>query len=79
MTEDIAKDQLLNTKQVAGFLGVKPQTVRLWRHRGKGPHYVRLGGRYGRVLYRAQDVDSWLAQRTFSSTSEETVAALVRG
>ena len=76
MNELSAAQQLVNTLQVAELLGVRPQTVRLWRHLGKGPRYVRLGGRYGRVLYRSSDVQAWLQERTYGSTAEETVAAL---
>ena len=79
MNELTAGEQLFNTAQVADLLGIQQQTVRLWRHLGKGPRYVRLGGRYGRVLYRVSDVDRWLESRTFSSTSEEAVPASARG
>lgn len=63
--------QLLNTASTAEFLGIRPQTLRLWRHRGSGPCYIRLGGRYGRVLYDRDELLRWLAQRTYQSTSQE--------
>lgn len=54
---------------VARQLGVKPQTLRMWRHAGRGPDYVRLGNR---VAYRRADLDAWIAARTFAHTSAES-------
>lgn len=33
---------------------IKPQTLRAWRFRGKGPAYLRPGGR---IRYRTSDLD----------------------
>jgi len=66
----------LTTNQLAERLQVRPQTLRVWRLAGKGPRYVRLGSRRGRVLYPIAEVDTWLEDRTFGSTSEESVAVL---
>ncbi len=62
----------MTTVQVAKVLGVKPQTVRLWRLRGDGPRYVRVAA--NRVMYRVADVEAWEASRVHSNTSEETAA-----
>jgi len=68
---------LITTTEAAQQLRIQPQTLRVWRLQGIGPQYVRLGGggARGRVLYRVEDIDAWLASRTARSTSEETVAA----
>jgi len=67
-------EQLWNTTATAKFLGVKNQTLRKWRLDGKGPRYIRLGDdKWARVVYRPEDVSSWLEARTFSSPTEETV------
>ena len=34
-----------------------PETVRSWRHNGRGPKHFKLGKR---VLYAAEDVESWI-------------------
>jgi hypothetical protein len=34
---------LISSKRAAELIGVKPQTLRLWRYAGKGPRYIRLG------------------------------------
>jgi len=65
-------EEVLNTVQAAQILGRRPQTLRVWRLRGGGPKYLRLGnGINARVAYRPSDLDAWLEARTFFSTSEE--------
>jgi len=65
--------QLFTSAQTAQLIGVKPQTIRLWRLHGKGPTYVRLGDSpKARVGYFESDILEWLTNRRFSSTSEET-------
>jgi len=51
----------LTTQEVAERLRLSPRTLELWRQRGDGPPYVRVGPR--RVLYRRADVETWLASR----------------
>lgn len=64
--------RLLSTKQAADYLGLKSQTLRRWRMQGDGPAYVRLGNTpRARVAYRNADLDLWLDQRVFYSTSVE--------
>jgi hypothetical protein len=61
-----------STEELAAFLGHQPQTLRIWRVRGLGPQYVRVGhGRKGRVAYLDGDVQVWLAGRRYASTAEE--------
>lgn len=64
---------LLSTQKAAELLGLRPQTLRLWRMSGVGPPYIRLST--SRVAYSAQALADWMASRQFSSTSEETVKA----
>ena len=69
------EDRLLTTAEfcrIAG--GIRPQTARLWRMRGVGPRFVRVGPPpFGRVFYRTTDVRLWLEESSASSTAEETV------
>lgn len=68
------RDELLTTKGAADRLGLKPQTMRSWRASGRGPRYVRLGtGKFARAAYSKDELDTWIAARSFSSTSDETV------
>jgi hypothetical protein len=74
MAEDVYNNRLLTTGEAAAFLGRKPQTLRLWRVRGVGPAYVRMGDTpTSRAGYRPQALEDWLTSRTFRSTAEETV------
>jgi predicted site-specific integrase-resolvase len=50
---------ILTEKQAAKRSFQKPDTLRKWRTRGKGPVYLKLGGK---VRYRAEDIDKWIAQ-----------------
>ena len=55
----VAEDRLLTTAQVAQLLGLRPDTIKLWRYRGTGPAFYRFGE--GRVRYRLSDVEGYLA------------------
>jgi predicted DNA-binding transcriptional regulator AlpA len=43
--------------QLADYVGIATQTLARWATEGKGPKFVRAGGR---VLYRRDDVTAWL-------------------
>lgn len=47
----------MNTLEVAELTRSSPETVRYWRHIGKGPRSFKVGRR---VLYEAADVQAWL-------------------
>lgn len=49
--------ELMNTKELAGYLGVAVSTIRQYRLDGKGPQYIKLGHL---VRYRLFDVEAWL-------------------
>jgi transcriptional regulator with XRE-family HTH domain len=44
----------LSQEQLAERLGVSQRTLEGWRYRGRGPAYLRLGGR---IAYRLADVE----------------------
>ena len=48
----------LTTADVAELCRTSPETVRFWRHVGKGPRSFKVGRK---VLYAVEDVESWLA------------------
>ena len=45
------------TPEVATYLGVPVQTMRVWRVKGVGPRGIRVGKH---VRYRWADVDAWI-------------------
>lgn len=57
-------DEFLTTGEVAELCRTSPDTVRWWRHVGRGPKSFKVGRR---VLYAATDVQKWL-----TSLQEET-------
>jgi len=67
--------ELVSGPEAAKILGIRPQTLRIWRMTGRGPKYIRYGGRTGRIVYRVSDLEAWLDAQTHQNTSEETVKA----
>lgn len=75
MTTTIDLDDLLTTKEAAALLGLKHNTLEIYRHQGKGPPFLKLGdGVSCAVRYQRSALSAWLAQQTFNSTSEHTAA-----
>jgi predicted site-specific integrase-resolvase len=46
---------------------VSSRTLANWRTQGKGPRYVRVGGR---IIYAIEEVEAWEKRRSVQSTSE---------
>ncbi len=51
----------------AEYLGIEDSTLRSWRSEGRGPKFVKVGGR---VFYRPSEIDEWLAARTVQNTEQ---------
>ncbi len=69
---------MLTTAQAARRCGVTPGTMRAWRYRGHSPPYTRASATNSMrapCRYRQDDLDSWLAERRFTSTAEENSRA----
>lgn len=49
--------KLMTTSEVGDICRTPVETVRYWRHVGKGPKSFKLGRR---VLYREADVLAWI-------------------
>jgi predicted DNA-binding transcriptional regulator AlpA len=58
---------LLTEAKVADLLAVSPRTLQMWRYKGGGPRYLKIGSA---VRYRLSDVDAWLARQTRASTAD---------
>ena len=61
----------LTQPALADQLAVSERTLERWRVEGVGPVYTKAGRR---VLYRQQDIESWLEHNRRQSTSQ-----IVRG
>lgn len=54
------QNKLLDTKELAEYLGVAISTLRQYRLDGKGPAYIKIGHL---VRYRKSDVEEWLTSQ----------------
>ena len=56
----------LNQIDLADRWNISHRTLERWRSIGKGPKFIKLGGR---VLYRASDVEEYEAEQLRNPTS----------
>lgn len=64
---------LLTNEEAAALIGIKPNTLEIWRVRGKGPKFIKLGeSKQAPIRYRRSDVLAWLEAQTCRSTSQYT-------
>jgi len=61
------RTRTLPPEEAARRLGVEASTLANWRWSGRGPSYVKAGGR---VRYRLSDLAEWLDGQTRASTSD---------
>ena len=59
----------LKDVEAAAFLGVKPQTMRVWRHKNIGPKFVRVSRNV--VRYLVKDLEEFLANRTVETAQSD--------
>ena len=69
-SSDPNREQLLNEKEVAAYLGLAPKTIRAWRTVSaiKLP-FSKLNGRA--VRYRRSDLEAFVLRGLRNSTSDE--------
>ncbi len=58
---------VVNASEAAKLLGLSTSTLAKMRLYGGGPAYSKLGRR---VVYRPEDLESWITANRFHSTSE---------
>jgi predicted DNA-binding transcriptional regulator AlpA len=61
------RDPIMNTKQLAAYLGCSAATCLRWRREGTGPEYVAVSAR--QIRYRNSAVESFLSQRERQSNA----------
>ena len=59
----------LTEREVSELLGLSVATLRAWRHRGKGPRFLRLGRS---VRYLPTDVDDFVRASAVDTRSESS-------
>ncbi len=76
MHQSALQSRLLDTVQTAALLGISPNTLKLWRHKGRGPAFIKLGNSpQSGVAYDEADVRAFIDSRRFGSTSAYSPAA----
>ena len=55
----------LDQKGLADRWLLSPRTLEQWRWQGKGPRYLKIGGR---VVYRLADVEAFEAEHVHTNT-----------
>ena len=58
---------IFRTKDAAKYIGLKKSTLEVWRVRGDGPVFLKLGKA---VRYRKTDLDDFVNARVRTSTSQ---------
>jgi predicted DNA-binding transcriptional regulator AlpA len=67
---------LLTNEEAAALLGIKPNTLEIWRCKSRGPRFIKLGReKQSPIRYRSEDVAEWIDQQSFASTSAYSPAA----
>jgi hypothetical protein len=63
--------RLMTSLEAAAFLRISHRTLERHRVTGTGPRYLKAGpGKRARVLYRSVDLETWISQFSYASTSE---------
>ena len=63
----LERDGLIDTDELATYLGVPVATLDTWASRGGGPDFVKVG-RYRK--YQGADVKEWIKKRTHADKQE---------
>jgi predicted DNA-binding transcriptional regulator AlpA len=67
-TAELRQDRrYLTQTHLSKLLNLSPRTLERMRAEGTGPRFIKAGRR---VLYQWEDVEAWLARRSFISTAE---------
>lgn len=61
----VQHNQKLTTEEAAAYLRLQPGTLEVWRCRGRGPKYQKIGRR---VIYDQTDLDDYASSHTVLTT-----------
>lgn len=67
MQTSMRQNQRLNSREAAKYCGLGFSTMAKLRLTGGGPFYFKIGSK---VVYDSQDLDTWLATKRTSHTSQ---------
>lgn len=63
--------RLLTEKETADLLGVSVKTLPVWRHKGKGPDYVKIESS---IRYKLADINAYIKKKTVTLESKPSTA-----
>lgn len=58
---------IITTKEASTLLGIKPNTLAIWRLQGKSPAYLKIGKN---VRYELSEIERFLEASKRTSTSD---------
>jgi predicted DNA-binding transcriptional regulator AlpA len=59
-------------EEAAVIIGVKPSTLAMWRHKGRGPRYLKIGRS---CFYLESDIEAWLDAQAVVPVPKEAAAS----
>jgi hypothetical protein len=69
-------NSVVSNDEAARLLGITPNTLKLWRCKGRGPKFIKFGEtKQSGVGYEVADIEAWKAARKFASTTACSPAA----
>lgn len=64
-----SKSPLIDRKEAANYLGIKPQTIAAWACHGRYPlPYVKIGRR---AMYRQSDLDAFIERNVVGGEMQQ--------
>lgn len=70
MRDKVFSEGLLNTRDAARLLGVRPRTLEHWRSIGTGPTYSKIGRA---IRYRREAIEKFIAVNEYMEQREDTI------
>jgi transposase-like protein len=61
----------LNTQEAAAYLGVRPNTLEVWRCKHRGPKYAKLGSR---IVYDPEELDAFFTASSVNTRDTELMS-----
>lgn len=56
--------KFINERETAEYLGLAVQTLRNWRHKRKGPKYIKIEG--SAIRYDINDLNAYMKRNTIN-------------
>lgn len=66
MSYEKTREQLVDQREAARFLGLAPRTLESWRSRRIGPRFIAYSRRC--IRYRIADLQDWVTERAVETS-----------